>query len=332
MLEGLAGRLGLRCVATGNIHAHARLPRPPPGRVRRPAPQPHARVERAPPASQRSSRPVLACGDGRPLPRAPGRGRRDRRRRRPARLRPDLGSRLPVPRRRGRDGRAATLRALPGPPARSLRRRRPGRGQRTSGRRAAGDRGARARGILPPPPRHARARPGGRGRGPRPGYRPGPAAARTRSRVVGLVDRLLPDRPLPHRPDLERPFDGPLPQPRAELGSRHRPRLPPRHPRGPDPPGPRPLRARPGGPRRDLPELPVESCDPRARQGARSPAGRDRAGGPRGRWLLPAGRAGHRDGARAQPRPQRDGGPGSNPSPARPTASPATSPSIRGAW
>ena len=85
----------------------------------------------------------------------------------------------------------------------------------------------------------------------------------------------------------------------------HRPRLPPRHPRGPDPPGPRPLRSRPGRTGRDLSELPLAGGDPRARQGARPPAGRDRAGRPWGGRLRPADRTGHRDGARTQPQARR---------------------------
>ena len=59
--------------------------------------------------------------------------------------------------------------------------------------------------------------------------------------------------------------------------ARHRPRLPARRARGPDPARARALRARPRGARRRLPDLPRARRDPRAGQGARAAAGGDRA-------------------------------------------------------
>ena len=61
------------------------------------------------------------------------------------------------------------------------------------------------------------------------------AAARPRPRLERLLDRLLPHRPLAHRPDREPAPDGPLPQRGDLLDAGHRPRLPARHPRGADP-------------------------------------------------------------------------------------------------
>ena len=63
----------------------------------------------------------------------------------------------------------------------------------------------------------------------------------------------------------------------------HRPRLPARHPRGPDPARARPLRARALGAGRRVPDVPLARGDPRARQGPRPAAGRARAGRARGR-------------------------------------------------
>ena len=71
------------------------------------------------------------------------------------------------------------------------------------------------------------------------------AAARARARVVGVLDRLLPHRPLARRPDRQQAAARALPQ-RGDLGAaRHRPRLPARRARGPHPARARALRARP---------------------------------------------------------------------------------------
>ena len=132
-------------------------------------------------------------------------------------------------------------------------------------------------GVLPPAPRPARARARGGGRGPRAGIGARAAAARPRPRVLGLVDRLLPHRPLARRPDRQQAAARALPQRGDHLAARHRPRLPARHPRGPDPARARALRPRALGARRRLPDLPRARRDPRARQGARPAAGGDRA-------------------------------------------------------
>ena len=51
---------------------------------------------------------------------------------------------------------------------------------------------------------------------------------------LGRLDRLLPDRALARRSRGRRPRARPLPEPRALVGARHRPRLPARHPREAD--------------------------------------------------------------------------------------------------
>ena len=93
---------------------------------------------------------------------------------------------------------------------------------------------------------------------------PGP-----RSRLVGRLARLLPDRSLARRPGREQALARPLPQPRARVGARHRPRLPARHPREADRPRHREVRPRARRARRELRDLPLARCDPRRRQGAR---------------------------------------------------------------
>ena len=66
---------------------------------------------------------------------------------------------------------------------------------------------ARAVGLLPASPRHARAGARGGGRGARARVGARAAAARPRARLERLLDRLLPHRPLAHRPDREPPAD-----------------------------------------------------------------------------------------------------------------------------
>ncbi len=155
------------------------------------------------------------------------------------------------------------------------RRLRPGRGAAGAG--AEGDRAARAGGVLPAPPRYARARPRGRARGPGARLGAGAAGARARPRLLGLLDRLLPDRALAHRPDRERARARALPARGPPRPARHRPRLPPRHPRAADPPYARALRQRACGARRRLSDLPRAGGDPRAGQGARAARRGDRA-------------------------------------------------------
>ena len=102
-------------------------------------------------------------------------------------------------------------------------------GARLDDRYPAGRRGARTRrarleeelrvidalglaGLLPAAPRPARARARGGGRGPRAGHGARAAAAGPRPRLLGVLDRLLPHRPLAHRPDRERALPRALPQ------------------------------------------------------------------------------------------------------------------------
>ena len=91
-----------------------------------------------------------------------------------------------------------------------------------------------------------------------------------------------------------------LPQRGAHRAAGHRPRLPARHPRGADPARARALRARALGAGRGVPDVPLARRDPRARQGARPAAGRDRARRARGGAVGGARRDGRRRvGARA---------------------------------
>ena len=96
-------------------------------------------------------------------------------------------------------------------------------------------------------------------------------------------------------------FSGRFLNEEVDRDARHRPRLPPRHPRGADPARARALRRRPLGPGRRLPHLPPARRRPRPRQGAGAAAERDRAGGEDGR--LP--RVGGRDRARRRRRDRR---------------------------
>ena len=231
------------------------------------------------------ARARLARGDGRALRGPPARGRRGRRAGRPAALRPHRRPRLPLSRLGGRRRGPHARRAVLGADGRALPARQPAprRGARAAGGGAAGDRRARPARLLHPPPRPARARARRRGRGPRARLGARAAAAGARARVVGVLDRLLPHRPLAHRPGRERPLPRPLPQRGADRAAGHRPRLPARHPRGADPAHPRPLRARALGAGRRVPDVPLARGDPRAGQGARPAAGRARAGRARGR-------------------------------------------------
>ena len=93
-------------------------------------------------------------------------------------------------------------------------------------------------------------------------HRPRAAAARARARVVGVLDRLLPHGPLARRPDRQQAAARALPQ-RGDLdAARHRPRLPARRARGPHPARARPLRARSRRARGRLPDLPRARRDP----------------------------------------------------------------------
>ena len=96
------------------------------------------------------------------------------------------------------------------------------------------------------------------------------AAAGARPRLQRRLDRLLPDRPLARRSRRSRPVARPLPQRRDGRRARHRPRLPARHPREADRARHRALRPRARRARRDLRDLSQPRRDPRRRQGARA--------------------------------------------------------------
>ena len=155
------------------------------------------------------------------------------------------------------------------------------------------------------------------------------AAARPRARLERLVDRLPSHRPQPRRPDRQQAPARALPQRGAHRAAGHRPRLPARRAREAHPARARALRHGALGARRGLPDLPRARRDPRARQGARAAAGRDRARRARQRGLVVASRST----ATSTSRSGRDGGPGagsgSSSSPTRPTGCRAISPSTR---
>ena len=292
-LAALAARLGVavrRDRQRPRAHARARAAA---GRVRRDPRAHDARRLRA--AAPRQPRHVLAtpAGDGRPLRRPPRGGRRDRAAGRDADLRPHAATSAtatPAPRTRrrpqarARSARRASTSATRTAASTAPRRRRawrrscassPSSGCRASScctttcsssrarspSRSGGADSARA--LLPP----------GRGRG-----------------LERLLDRLLPHRPLARRPDRQRAAARALPQRGDHLAAGHRPRLPARRPRGADPARARALRPRALGARRGVPDVPRARRDPRARQGARPAAGRDRARRARQRGLVVARR------------------------------------------
>ncbi len=274
-------------------------PRRAAGRVRGAPSPPHARRLRAAATRQSQPRDDLAAGDGEPFRRPPRGRRRDAEAGRAAALRPHQRPRLPLPRRGGAGRPQATRGAVRGAPAGALWRRRAGpragrarRGGGAARRRAEGDRPARAGRLLPAAPRDARALARGRDRGARAGLGAGAARARPRPGLLGLLARLLSDGPLAHRSGRERAGAGPLPARGAPRAARHRPRLPPRHPRAADPARARSLRPRPRGAGRRLPDVPRARRGARAGQGARPAARRDRADRPRRRPLESGGRRG----------------------------------------
>ena len=209
-----------------------------------------------------------------------------------------------------------------------------GEAARAAGGGAARDPQARPVGLLPAPPRHARAGARGRGRGARRQRGAPPAAARARARLERQLDRLLPHRPLAHRPDPQQAAARALPARGDHVAARHRPRLPARHPRAADPARARPLRHRARRARGGVRDLPLEGRDPRPRQGARPARRRDRARRAlgrrvRGRRRLPPRRGGgdrraaRRLGALARADRARA---------RRPTGCRATPPSTRAGW
>ena len=305
-LRALAETLGVRTIATGDVHAHH------PRRTRLQdvlvAIRNRTSLEGCEPERRGNAESVLLAPReaAARFPDDRGRRPRDRRAGRAAHLRPHARARLPLPgllgrpdagRRPARGGLPPRLRgALPpcAAPAPHPRRRAPARGARA-------DRRARALRLLPPPLGGAGAGARRGRRGQRPRLAAPPAAAGARAGKLGRLDRLLPDRALARRPGGRRPRARPLPQPRALLRPRHRPRLPARHPREADRRRHRALRPRALGARGELRHLPRARRDPRRRQGARAPAGGAGAARARLRRLeRPQGGGG--DGARARRR------------------------------
>ena len=229
--------------ADGRDRRRPRARHPPcgaPGRARR-DPLPHlARRLRARAARQPRVRARRARRHARALPGRPGRGRAHRRARRAAGVRPDGGARLPLSRllRRRRAGDRPAPARLRARVRRALLRAERTQATRTRAPRggARADRRARARRLLPAPLGGARARARGRVRGARARLDAARAPARPRPRLLRRLARLLPDRAVARRPGRGEPLARTLPQPRAVVGARHRPRLPARHPRAADRP------------------------------------------------------------------------------------------------
>ena len=156
------------------------------------------------------------------------------------------------------------------------------------------------------------------------------AGARARARLVGLLDRVLPDGALAHRSDREQAGAGALPARGSARAARHRPGLPARHPRAADPARARALRARSRGAGGGLSDVPRARGDPRAGQGARPARRRDRARGAR------SGAVGQERRGRREHRLPRDwarrAGAGWRGWSSRPTGCPVISPSTRAGW
>ena len=208
----LAARLGVATVATGNVHSHAR---------RRAHLQDalvavgrNETLEESEPHRRGNASSVLASPAAMAARFAehPEAVRRDAAPRRAARVRPARPSSATATR-EAEDAdfvlaelcRVRLLERYAGRPRLGRRRRAPARG-------AGDDPPPRPLRLLPPPPRAARAGPRRRRRGPRRLRRPPPAAAGPRPRLQRQLDRLLPDRPLPHRPGQGQPLLRPLPQ------------------------------------------------------------------------------------------------------------------------
>ena len=280
-LARLAQQLGLRCVATGNVHAHQRSRAPLQDALV--AIRLHSTLDASEPERRGNFSHVLASPEAMAarFPEYPEAVAETERLAEMLRfdLTSDLGYRYPG----AEDETAlATLHGLC--QARLHERYAQGRrwcGCRAADRGAADHREARPGRLLPAPPRPARARPRGRGGGARSRHGAGAAAAWARPRLERVLDRLLPDRALARGSDRQRAADRALSQRGADLAARHRPRLPARHPRAADPARARALRARSLRAGGRLSHLPRQGGDPRARQGARAAAGGDRARGAR---------------------------------------------------
>src|SRR5947208_2611566 len=109
-------------------------------------------------------------------------------------------------------------------------------------------------------------------------------ASRSRPRLVRLLRRVLPARPLAHRSGRHPALHRAVPERDARLRAGHRPRFPARDPRGADPAGVHAVRPRARRARLLVSHLPPALDGARDRQGAGSAARRDRAsretGGP----------------------------------------------------
>src|SRR5207244_4405965 len=139
--------------------------------------------------------------------------------------------------------------------------------------------------VLPRLSRSVRPRPPGRRRrAARLAASAGRPTARSRPRLVRLLRRVLPARPLAHRSSRYPALHRAVPERDARLGAGHRPRFPARDPRGADPAGVQAVRPRARRARLLVSHLPPTLDGARDRQGAGSAAGRDRAsretGGP----------------------------------------------------
>ena len=287
-LAGLAERLGVRCVATGDVHMHD--PSRAPLQDTLVAVRLKGTLEETEPERRGNASAYLARagGDGRPLRRASRCGRGERADRRAARLRPDPRPRLSVPGLGGPRRRPDAGRDLRGPARSPVHgRARAPEGAAAAGGGAGGDPLPAAVGVLPAPLRHPRAGPRGGGRGPGAGLRAGAVAAGARAWLERQLDRLLPDRALARRPGAQRAVPGALLERGDHRGARHRSRLPARHSREADPPRPSALRRGALGAGRGVRLLPVARRDPRLRQGAWPAARRDRASGSDGRPVRP---------------------------------------------
>ena len=301
-LAALAARLGVATVATGNVHAHT------PERAYLQdafvAIREHTTLDASEPLRRGNHAHVLTTPQAMAARFADHPEAVAETERLAETLTFDLTQRprLPLSGSRGRRREPRPGRDLPGALRRALSARQPAPrgGEGAPGGGAAGHRRARARGLLRPAPRDPRARARDRRAGARArAGGAGAAAARARAGLERLVDRLPSHGPQPRRPDREQAPARALPQRGADGAARHRPRLPARHPRGADPAHPRHLRSRALGARRGVPDLPRARRDPRAGQGARAGAGRDRARRARQRGVVVArGRPRHRQRAR----------------------------------
>ncbi len=307
-LEDLAGRLGVRCVATGDVHMHD--PSRAPLQDALVAVRLKGTLEETEPGRRGNGfgPPRRAGDDGRPLRRAPGRGRGEPRG-------SPSGSASTSP---ATSATATRARRTPTPTGRWPRSAGPGS---ITGTRASPSTG-RARQRLEEELEVIRSlrlsgffllhfdilelarEVAAEVRGPdslRGAPPPGPGP-----RLERQLDRLLPHRALACRPGAQRAVPGALPERGDHRGAGHRPRLSARHPREADSPRPRALRRGALGAGRGVRLLPVARRHPRLRQGAGPAAGRGRASGPHGRPVRPprvgASRTWGRRSARSEPR------------------------------